>query len=124
MNNILLYFFIITTAQTAFAKAKIELWEVGESTLEFSYHQDVLISSYCLTHKCMAKTFLEDKSKIKINWKGELDGGKNPAAVICQKSANGIVVRARRIGGQTQNSFCEFQDTSMLSLSSVMRRVQ
>jgi hypothetical protein len=98
-----------------------EMWSLGNEyfPVENEATTQKLISINCKTNKCFAYKALKDQSKIQLTEK-ELEGGKNPGAVICKKIFNGnILILRDKL--KNENAFCKFFDGSIVSASGLIK---
>lgn len=97
-----------------------EVWKHGSDFYSFSQNAEKkwLISSNCEEKDCMAKDVLR-KISMKSLKQGDLLGGKNPGAVLCHKIKKADVIFLSDLQGN-QNSFCKFNDGSIVSNSTLV----
>ncbi len=118
MKILLLNLFILSSFATE------EIWKMGDAFLSFerSETDKSLYSTNCKVKKCQALDALKKVSMKKIN-SDDLLGGKNPGAVICHKIDKARVVILKDLDGN-ENSFCLFEDKSMVSSSTLYREAK
>jgi hypothetical protein len=122
MNSLVAIFFTwsLSLVQAAtLPSPTAEIWSLGNEyfPIEKDAQSQRLISTDCKTTKCQAYKALSDRRK-KILTENELQGGKNPGAVICKKyfKANVIILRDTK---KNENAFCQFPDGSLVSASAL-----
>jgi hypothetical protein len=118
---ILTSLFIINANATTPKIPEAEMWSLGNEyfPVENEAITHKLISLNCKTNKCFAYKALNNQSKNKLTEK-ELEGGKNPGAVICKKIFNGnILILRDKL--QNENAFCKFSDGSIVSASGLIK---
>jgi hypothetical protein len=98
-----------------------EMWSLGNEyfPVENEATTQKLISINCKTNKCFAYKALNDQSKKKLTEK-DLEGGKNPGAVICKKFFNATILILRD-SKKNENAFCRFSDGSIVSASGLIK---
>lgn len=84
---------------------------------------NLYISEYCLhaKTKCEAMSAFEQTEKIKLP-PGSVTGGKNPAAIICSAGLKQKVIILKD-KNEDENSFCLFNDGSIISTSSLNKLI-
>jgi len=97
-----------------------EIWKLGSTFIPLSQNpaKKWLISLQCEEKACIASDELK-KISMKSLSKGDLQGGKNPGAVLCHKINEASIVFLSDLQGN-QNSFCKFKDGSMVSSSTLV----
>lgn len=111
----LILFFLSSSAQ-----AVEEVWKLGSKFIPLSQNAEKqwLISLHCEKKQCDAIKALKEIS-LKLLSPGDLIGGKNPGAVLCHKLPKAGVIFMYDLQGN-QNSFCQFEDGSMVSSSTMV----
>jgi hypothetical protein len=98
---------------------KYEVWSLFNNYFPIEQDQQShhLISIKCKSNKCDAYKALNDVHKKNLN-KKDLQGGKNPGAVICNKyfKATVIILKDKDMN---ENAFCQFTDGSLISASAL-----
>jgi hypothetical protein len=117
-TKIVFHLFVLLISFKAFAVE--EVWKLGSDFMPLSQNAEKkwLISLHCEEKDCMAKDALR-KVSMKLLEKGDLQGGKNPGAVLCNKLKNADIVFLSDLQGN-QNSFCKFKDGSIVSSSTLV----
>ena len=119
--KILLGFFLIISQvvcanNTSFENDEI-VYRIHNKLISFIKHKKkkYLISLHCgkKERRCQASQILSSSKNISLS-KGSLLGGKNPGAFVCRTLKEARVVFGRDLMGN-QQSFCQFNDGSLLS---------
>ncbi len=110
-------FLLVTTK----AHAEISIYKMGERFLSFEVisEENILINESC-KKKCLAYKSLSALSFKSIQ-SSDLEGGKNPGAVLCKKILSSQVLYLKDLNGN-ENSFCLFSDQSIISNGSLYGR--
>lgn len=99
-----------------------QVWSKGFDHYVFTYQESskLLVSLHCLNgdvkienSKCDAIKILKKKHTMTLP-AGSSEGGKNPGAVVCKVSLNKKVYILKD-SQNNENSFCVFDDGSMIS---------
>ncbi len=99
-----------------------QVWSKGSDHYVFTYQESskLLVSLHCLNEdvkledsKCDAVKILKKKKTLTLP-KGASDGGKNPGAIVCKVGLNNKVYILKD-AQNNENSFCVFDDGSMIS---------
>lgn len=101
-------------------QAETEIWKMGDRFFELTRDQktNALISKNCVSNNnCSASKFIKKVSFKKLQ-PSLFSGGKNPGAVLCHESKDADIIFLKDLKGN-DNSFCLFNDKSMVSASSI-----
>lgn len=99
-----------------------QIWSKGDFHYLFNYQSEnnILISENCFNEdinlsdsKCAAALALKKRNSLTLP-KDALAGGKNPGAVVCSTALNKEVLILKN-SKNDENSFCAFEDGSMIS---------
>jgi|GEM_PF-605415 len=117
-------FYFILTVLSLSGFAIEEVWKLGDNFLSFEKdtEKNWLYSRNCQNQNCEALIFLKKASFKNISAE-DLNGGKNPGAVICHKNSKAKVVILKDLDGN-ENSFCLFSDKSMVSNSTLYKEAK
>ena len=122
MKYLFLFIFIFLLNISLNAEDTFKSWRISKKMISFTYlkGKSIYLSNNCIeiddnfkinvSMNCKASNHIQLASLNKIN-RADLQGGKNPGAVMCTKLLGGNVVFGYDIT-RNQKSFCKFDDNS------------
>jgi putative hemolysin len=124
--SLLLIFFTASIASASATGFSPSTFSFTEKKVDFvtSAAQKLTVSASCLKNKKLQCEAVADLAK--LSWKASREarhGTNNPASYLCEKQLGGIAVVGKSAKGD-ENSFCRFNDGSMIDSGSLIYRAR